>query len=83
VSRLRGRAVPKSLPSTFVVDVSDRQKLMRVSARGLERLVRRALVAEGAIARFVGIFTRWSATEAFGFRPLAFPAGISFIAVEA
>ena len=43
----------------------------------------RAFIAEGAIARFVGMFTRWSATEAFSFRPLAFPSGISFIAVEA
>ena len=45
--RLRGRSVPQPTPSTLVVDVSDRQKLLRVSARGLERIVRRALVAEG------------------------------------
>ena len=45
--RLRGRSVPQPPQSTLVVDVSDRQKLLRVSARGLERLVRRALVAEG------------------------------------
>ena len=45
--RLRGRSVPPPPQSTLVVDVSDRQKLLRISARGLERLVRRALVAEG------------------------------------
>ena len=47
MSRLRGRAVPQTSPPTLIVDVSDRQKMMRVSARGLERLVHRALVAEG------------------------------------
>lgn len=45
--RLRGRSVSQPPRSTLVVDVSDRQKLLRVSARGLERLVRKALVAEG------------------------------------
>ncbi|MFM1996497.1 MAG: hypothetical protein RLZZ111_884 [Planctomycetota bacterium] len=37
------------------VDVSDRQKLLRVSARGIERLVRQALAAEGVEAAEIGV----------------------------
>ncbi len=47
MSRLRGRSVSQPPRSTLVVDVSDRQRVLRVSVRGLERLVRMALVAEG------------------------------------
>jgi len=55
VSRLRGRVSPKPPRSTIVVDVSDRQKLLRVSAPGLERLVRKALAAEGVEQAEIGI----------------------------
>jgi len=55
VSRLRGRASPKPPRSTIVVDVSDRQKLLRVSVPGLERLVRKALAAEGVEQAEIGI----------------------------
>lgn len=37
------------------VDVSDRQKVLRVSARGIERLVRQALAAEGVEEAEVGV----------------------------
>lgn len=47
MSRLRGRAPSKPPLSTIVVDVNDRQKVLHVSVAGLERLVRRALAAEG------------------------------------
>jgi hypothetical protein len=43
----------------------------------------RALIAERAIARFVGVFTRWPAGEAVAFWPFAIPSGVSFVAVEA
>jgi len=55
VSRLRGRASRKSPRSTIVVDVSDRQKLLRVSVPGLEQLVRKALAAEGVEQAEIGI----------------------------
>ncbi len=37
------------------VDVSDRQMLLRVSARGIERLVRRTLAAEGVDNAEIGV----------------------------
>jgi probable rRNA maturation factor len=37
------------------VDVSDRQKLLRASARGIERLVRQALAAEGVEEAEIGV----------------------------
>jgi probable rRNA maturation factor len=55
VSRLRGRVSPKPPRSTIVVDVSDRQRSLRVSAPGLERLVRRALAAEAIEHAEIGI----------------------------
>jgi len=55
VSRLRGRVSPKPPRSTIVVDVSDRQTVLRVSVQGLERLVRRALAAEGVEQADIGI----------------------------
>jgi probable rRNA maturation factor len=55
VSRTRGRAVPQPPRPTLVVDVSDRQSLLRVSARGLERLVRSALIAEGVEQAEIGV----------------------------
>jgi probable rRNA maturation factor len=55
VSRTRGRSASQPPRSTLVVDVSDRQNVLRVSARGVERLVRRALVAEGIEQAEIGI----------------------------
>jgi probable rRNA maturation factor len=55
VSRTRGRSVPQPPRPTLVVDVSDRQSLLRVSARGLERLVRSALIAEGVEQAEIGV----------------------------
>ena len=55
MSRTRGRAVPQPPRPTLVVDVSDRQSLLRVSARGLERLVRSALIAEGVEQAEIGV----------------------------
>ena len=51
----RGRSVPLPPRPTLVVDVSDRQTLLRVSARGLERLVRSALIAEGVEQAEIGV----------------------------
>ena len=51
----RGRSVPLPPRPTLVVDVSDRQSLLRVSARGLERLVRSALIAEGVEQAEIGV----------------------------
>lgn len=55
MSRLRGRPASQPPRSTIVVDVSDRQSVLRTSARGLERLVRRALAAEGIERAEIGI----------------------------
>ncbi len=55
MSRTRGRSASQPPRSTLVVDVSDRQNVLRVSARGVERLVRRALVAEGIEQAEIGI----------------------------
>lgn len=55
MSRTRGRSVPLPSRSTLIVDVSDRQRLVRLSALGLERLVRRALVAEGVLQAEIGV----------------------------
>jgi len=55
VSRLRGRGAPKSAQSTILVDVSDRQRVLRISGPGLERLVCRALAAEGIEQAEIGI----------------------------
>lgn len=55
MSRTRGRSVPQPPRPTLVVDVSDRQSLLRVSARGLERLVRSALIAEGVEQAEIGV----------------------------
>ena len=51
----RGRSVPLPPRPTLVVDVSDRQSLLRISARGLERLVRSALIAEGVEQAEIGV----------------------------
>jgi len=55
VSRLRGRPASQPPRSTIVVDVSDRQSVLRTSAQGLERLVRRALAAEGIERAEIGV----------------------------
>ena len=55
MSRLRGRDSSTPPLSTIVVDVNDRQKVLRVSVAGLERLVRRALTAEGVDRAEIGI----------------------------
>ena len=55
MSRTRGRSVPQPPRPTLVVDVSDRQSLLRVSVRGLERLVRSALIAEGVEQAEIGV----------------------------
>ena len=55
MSRLRGRLSPQPPRSTIIVDVSDRQKLLRVSGPGLERLVRKALAVEGVEQAEIGI----------------------------
>ena len=55
MSRTRGRSVPQPPRPTLVVDVSDRQSLLRVSARGLERLVRSTLIAEGVEQAEIGV----------------------------
>lgn len=55
MSRLRGRPAPQTFCSTIVVDVSDRQSVLRTSARRIERLVRRALAAEGIERAEIGI----------------------------
>jgi len=55
VPQTRGRSVPLPPRPTLVVDVSDRQSLLRVSARGLERLVRSALIAEGVEQAEIGV----------------------------
>ena len=51
----RGRSVLLPPRPTLVVDVSDRQSLLRISARGLERLVRSALIAEGVEQAEIGV----------------------------
>ncbi len=55
MSRSRGRSVSQSPRSLLVVDVSDRQNLLRVSALGLERLVQKALAFEGVEEAEIGI----------------------------
>ena len=55
MSRSRGRSLPQPPRSTLIVDVSDRQSLLRVSARGLERLVRMALGVEGIEQAEIGV----------------------------
>ncbi|MFM8805506.1 MAG: rRNA maturation RNase YbeY [Planctomycetia bacterium] len=55
MARPRGRPASPPSRSAIVVEVSDRQKLLRVSAGGLERLVRRALAAEGIGRAEIGI----------------------------
>lgn len=55
MSRTRGRSVAQPPRSMLVVDVSDRQGLLRVSAGGLERLVRKALIAEGVERAEIGV----------------------------
>jgi len=55
VSRPRGRSLPHPPRSALVVDVSDRQTLLRVSPRGLERLVRKALSVEGIEHAEIGV----------------------------
>ena len=55
MSRPRGRCVFQPSRSTLVVDVSDRQSVFQISARGVERLVRRALDAEGVEQAEIGV----------------------------
>ena len=55
MSRLSGRPASQTLCSTIVVDVSDRQSVLRTSTQGLERLVRLALAAEGIERAEIGI----------------------------
>lgn len=55
MARSRGRLTPQPPRSTIVVDVSDRQSLLRVSPRGLERLVRTALAVEGIEQAEIGV----------------------------
>lgn len=55
MSRLSGRPARQTLCSTIAVDVSDRQSVLRTSAQGLERLVRRVLAAEGIERAEIGI----------------------------
>jgi probable rRNA maturation factor len=55
VARLRDRPASRPSRSAIVVEVSDRQRLLRVASGGLERLVRRALVAEGVDRAEIGL----------------------------
>lgn len=55
MSRSRGRSLPQPPRSALIVDVSDRQSLIRVSALGLERLVRKALAVEGIEEAEIGV----------------------------
>lgn len=55
MSRPRGRSLAHPPRSALVVDVSDRQSLLRVSSRGLERLVRTALSVEGIEQAEIGV----------------------------
>ena len=55
MSRPRGRSLPRPPRSALVVDVSDRQSLLRVSVRVLERLVRTALSVEGVEQAEIGV----------------------------
>jgi probable rRNA maturation factor len=55
VSSSRGRSSPQPPRSTVAVEVSDRQKRLRVSSRGLVRLVRRALAVEGIEQAEIGV----------------------------
>ena len=55
MSRSRGRPLPLPPRSALIVDVSDRQSLLRVSARGVERLVRTALAVEGIRQAEIGV----------------------------
>jgi len=54
VPRPRDRAIPPP-PPTLVVDVNDRQRVLRVSRAGIERLVRRALAAQGIVRAEIGV----------------------------
>ncbi len=55
MARLRDRPASRPSRSAIVVEVSDRQRLLRVASGGLERLVRRALVAEGVDRAEIGL----------------------------
>lgn len=55
MSASRGRSSPQPPRSTIVVEVSDRQKVLRVSSPGIVRLVRRALAAEGIEQAEIGV----------------------------
>lgn len=55
MSRSRDRDLPEADRSQIVVDVSDRQTVLRVSVRGIARLVRMALAVEGIERAEIGV----------------------------
>jgi len=55
VPRPRDPATPSPPPATLTVDVSDRQRVLRLSAAGIRRLVRRALSAQRVVRAEIGV----------------------------